>query len=337
MDVDNARFDQFNAMVLKLYRASAETPLASFQDTALEILKPLVPFETSMWGTAVYEAGKGLDIHTIHLHNQSHEMLEAYAPLKHMDTCADQVSGLPSVTKGFHSPTVFADPKKRVYREFLTRFGHENVLISAQTDMHTGFTQWVTLFRADADQYSRPEELSLLAHLAPHLMQGLRQNRALHLAKLDGGTLHCAQNGGPVHAAAIADARGVVHHATPGWDEMLRTEWGAALHSGRLPAALRDWLCRTEAPFMGRTLAARRHVQKDLLFVSLRPLCAADRLTRRQHEIAQLVAQGFTHKQTAQRLGLSPATVRNQIQDIYRRLEVQNVAALVLALDEARW
>lgn len=336
MGVDNGQFDQFNDLVLALYRAAAETPLESFQDTALEILKPLVPFETSMWGTAMYEAGKGLDIYTIHLHNQSHEMLQAYAPLKHMDTCADQVSGQAGVTKGFHSPTVFADPKEREYREFLTRFGHENVIISAQTDMHTGFTQWVTLFRADADQHSRPEELNLLARIAPHLMQALRQNRALYLA-MSADLQYFAQNGGPVCAAAIADARGVLYHATPGCEDMLRDEWGSAFRLGRLPAPLLAWLCSTPEPFMGRTLAVRRHVQKDLLFVQLRPLCAADRLPPRQREVARLIAQGLSHKEVAQRLHSAPATVRNQLQEVYRKLHVQNVAELVQLLAAARW
>jgi len=135
-----------------------------------------------------------------------------------------------------------------------------------------------------------------------------------------------------MRAAAIADARGVLCHATPGWEDILRAEWGAAVQPGRLPAPLLDWLRATDAPFIGRTLLARRQIRKDLLFVRLRPLYPADLMTPRQREVAELMAQGLTHKQAAQHLGLSPATVRNQIQAIYDKLCVGNMAALIEAL-----
>jgi DNA-binding CsgD family transcriptional regulator len=41
------------------------------------------------------------------------------------------------------------------------------------------------------------------------------------------------------------------------------------------------------------------------------------------------MARGDTHKQIAQMLSRSPATVRNQIRTIYEKLEVGNVAGLI--------
>lgn len=318
------RLDTFSALVLGLYRASAETALESFQDAALDILKPVLPFDTCMWGTATYLDGQGIDIHTIHLHNTPRAMIEEYEPVKHLDTAADAMANRPYLTtRGFHNPSYFDGPDAGELRDYLHRFGHENSFITAHTDQRTGATQWVTLFRADVDQLCRPEEVRLLHQLAPHLMQGLHHNRAMHLGSSS------------EQAAAIADARGVLCHATPGCEEMLRAEWGTALRPGRLPQPLLDWLCTTDAPFMGRTLVARRQVRKDLLFVRLRPLCPADGLAPRQREVAELVARGLTHKQAAQRLGLSPATVRNQIQSVYDKLGVANVAALIDALRQA--
>jgi len=319
-----ARLDDFSALLLKLYRTSAETALETCQDAALEVIKPLLPFDTCMWGMATYLDGQGIDIHSIHLHNEPQAMIEEYEPVKHLDTAASAMAGLPQLTtRGFHNPSYFAGPERSELRDYLHRFGHENSFITAYTDQRTGATQWLTLFRADVEQHCRPEEVRLLHQLAPHLMQGLHHNRAMHL-----GTWNA-------HAAAVADARGLLCHATPGWEDMLRAEWGAALRPGRLPAPLLDWLRATDAPFIGRTLAARRQVRKDLLFVRLRPLCPADGLAPRQREVAALMAQGLTHKQAAQRLGLSPATVRNQIQAVYDRLGVGNVAGLVEALRQA--
>ena len=44
---------------------------------------------------------------------------------------------------------------------------------------------------------------------------------------------------------------------------------------------------------------------------------------------------GHTYKEIAQRLERSPATIRNQIQSIYAKLEVGGIAALIEALRQA--
>ena len=113
---------------------------------------------------------------------------------------------------------------------------------------------------------------------------------------------------------------------------MLHAEFGMTNPGSRIPAVLMESVSSECKPFVGRTLVAIPKVRKDLLMMRFRPLCAADSLAPRQREAAELVAQGFTHKQAAQRLGRSPATVRNQMQEVYRKLNVQNVAALAQAL-----
>lgn len=323
------RFDAFSALLLQIYRASAEAPLEAYQDMALEIIKPLLPFDTSMWGTATFIPGQGIDIHTIHLHNQSQAMLDEYEPLKHMDVCAGEMVKGPRITRGFHSATLFGARQAREYRDYLSRFGHENVFVSAQNDSQTGAAQWVTLFRAGADQLCRREEVDLLDQLTPHLMQGLRHCRARQLDRAS------FLPGDASLEAAIADTRGVIHYATPGWEEMLRAEFGGAGLASRLPPSLMAWMSSQHGPFLGRTFAAMHRLRDDLIFVRLRPLCTADNLPPRQREAAELMALGLTHKQAALRLGRAPSTVRNQMQEVYRKLNVQNVSELARALSQA--
>jgi NarL family two-component system response regulator LiaR len=52
-------------------------------------------------------------------------------------------------------------------------------------------------------------------------------------------------------------------------------------------------------------------------------------LSEREKEIMQLVAQGLTNEQIAERLYLSKNTVRNYLGDIYRELQVKNRAEAV--------
>lgn len=60
-------------------------------------------------------------------------------------------------------------------------------------------------------------------------------------------------------------------------------------------------------------------------------------LTPRQHELLALVATGRTNAQVARQLGLSEATVRKHLENVYGRLGVTNrVAALAAVLPDQR-
>ena len=49
-----------------------------------------------------------------------------------------------------------------------------------------------------------------------------------------------------------------------------------------------------------------------------------NQLTHQEQQIVNLVAQGLTNKEIAQRLGFSPFTERNQVKVIMRKLELKN-------------
>ncbi len=66
--------------------------------------------------------------------------------------------------------------------------------------------------------------------------------------------------------------------------------------------------------------------------LTLRKMQPADMLTHREWDVAKALVEGESHKQVARRLGISPATVRNQTSAIYQKLEVGNRTLLFNAL-----
>ncbi|MDW8369332.1 MAG: helix-turn-helix transcriptional regulator [Geminicoccaceae bacterium] len=70
----------------------------------------------------------------------------------------------------------------------------------------------------------------------------------------------------------------------------------------------------------------------DVVCAGDRCFRSAARLTRREREIAWLVAEGLLTKQIAHRLGLSPHTVGAYVNRIYARLDCHNRAEMVAAL-----
>ncbi len=73
---------------------------------------------------------------------------------------------------------------------------------------------------------------------------------------------------------------------------------------------------------------APRRQGMGLRRMTLRRLHRFDLLTSREREVARQLAGGKSAKEVARQLGLAPATVRNQTQSIYQKLEVDNRAAL---------
>ena len=311
----------FSDLLLRLYGLSHQLPIDAFQDAALALVKHRVPFDTAMWGSGTL-APAGMDIHSLHLHRTSPEMLQAYDEHKAHDLPAMAVGRHRSATGAFHVPVAVADPG---LRDFAQRFGHQNMFISADTDPDTRRTQWLSLYRADVDAHCTENERQRLQQLRPHLMQALAMNRMTHLGRLT------APADGPDCGLAVADLRGVVLHADAQFESLLRTEW-AGWCRGALAPALLQRLQDGALQFKGRAVVVQRHVEHRLLFLRARARCRADALSARELQVARLVAQGHTHKQVAQHLVRAPATVRNHVQAIYAKLEVSGLAGLMAAL-----
>ena len=323
--MNDSRLPDFSQLLLQLYRLAQRLPITEFQDAALDLLKLVLPFDSSLWGTASGTPG-GADIHTVHLHNKPVEMLAAYEPVKHQDTAVATMLSSNRMTRSFHLERWFADPSQHEIRDVMRRFGIENMLATAVHDPRTRFAHWLLLYRADKDAVCTAEEVACLELLAPHVMEALAINRQIHLERLEP-----QDAGAPMRGSAIADLRGVIYHADAAFQKLLRLQW-PAWHEGSLPSPLLLHLAKGHARYTGSALVVTQRLEQHLLFLKGRPRCRADDLTPREHTIAQMVSRGDTHKEIARILERSPATVRNHMQSIYDKLAVGNAAGLIDAL-----
>jgi DNA-binding CsgD family transcriptional regulator len=122
------------------------------------------------------------------------------------------------------------------------------------------------------------------------------------------------------HAATTCDANGAV-----GFQTEAEYELGAALaqrsHPGdhtRARSLLTE--CASRARSLGmKPFEAKAHTLLDELG-DRRP----SPLTPREHEVAELVGQGFTNREIAERLVLSERTAQNHVQHILTKLALSN-------------
>lgn len=314
---------ELSSVLLRLYRLSHELPITEFQDAALRLVREVLPFDSSMWGTAT-STPQGIDIHTIHLHNQPREMLTAYEELKHLDTAAQAVGQPGRSTVGFNAREWFHEREQAPLRDYGRRFEQANCFIASEFQPDTRFVHWISLFRADERARCSEAEKELLALLTPHVMQALTLNRVAHLDQLE--KPHLDGQG-----SAISDLRGTVYHADAAFEALLNHEW-TGWKGNRLPATLLDSCLRGQAQHTGTTTVITHRAEHGLLFLRARPRGQVDDLTPRERTVAELVARGSTHKEVAQILERSPATVRNQIRSVYDKLGITNIAGLIEAL-----
>lgn len=113
----------------------------------------------------------------------------------------------------------------------------------------------------------------------------------------------------------------------------------ALLLAGQRPEALEAWaqggkLAQTIGwrPYLNRLAQAR---QSEALAES--GSVALSPLTRRQHDVLALLAQGLSHKEAADRLSLSPRTVEMHMAHVLERLNCRTRAEAIRRASESGW
>jgi len=317
----------FSRLVLDTYRAARETPLAQFQDTALCLIKPLLKFDSSIWG-AVDATQRRIEIHHVHLHHEPPELMRAYLEVQHQDHAARALMKNRRLTVlNFNSRAMYAGRDKRGIRDYTRRFRHENALFAGEVSASDNLSRWLSLWRANADRQYTEKERRLCRLLFPHLLEALTVNRIAHLKQTD----HAS--GKNHNSLAIADRKGVLYYVDPCFMRMLQEEFSAAsgpVLPDKLIAALTQ-----DRRYAGRSAVFAARLEDDLLFLKARPRVAADGLTAREVAIARQISHGGSYKEIASTMGIAPATVRNHIQSIHEKLGVGGKAEVIAQLNLA--
>jgi DNA-binding CsgD family transcriptional regulator len=184
----------------------------------------------------------------------------------------------------------------------------------------------MSLWRSNPKRPFRERDRLAKQFLMPHLLESYHANRLLHLSEAYDGETPTR------YGACICDKTGVLHHAEDQSILLLRMEW-PAWGSALLPSELRQLVGREEkAVFRGKRIIAKITPSQDLFLLRLRKKERVDMLTERERGVALQFAKGSTHKEVAKVLGISPATVRNHINTVYKKLGVSTKEELTLQL-----
>ena len=320
--------EEVTDLLLAIYRAARECAPAEFQELCLRLIKPLLHFQSAMWGTGRLSE-PGIEVHTAHLHEIAREHILQWQSLNPGDKVIPAVCASPGRALTFHAPTLFASRGERPMLEFTSRAGWQSAMVTAFVNAGQKAIQWLSLYRPDAHRQFVDADQNLAQHLVPHLVEALTINRAIHLRRFysDGGDAS--------GYLALCDHRGLLHFAEPGFVELVAREY-PQWDSAAIPRPLLDRIARRgSTSFTGRYLRLRVHDQVDLLFLRARKILPLDLLSPRELEVARLFGRGKSHKEIAKELGLAPATIRHHLSSVYATVGAHDKAELSRIVQEA--
>ncbi|HEY1078322.1 MAG TPA: LuxR C-terminal-related transcriptional regulator [Fontimonas sp.] len=310
--------DPVDVLIARLYRSALSVPPADYRAWALEQVQAVFPYDGALWGSGV---ARDLKFHTVTVNGlppefphvlESTTHINPIVPriLQHLDTPVDMASVLPD--KAFFA--------SEIYRRAFEPFGITRILSTGHVDRRSGLYSLVTLYRKDRKRRFTEADHARQKRLTFHLFNAASHAFFLHLTRT-----HAERP--PGAGAAVVDAKGTFHEATVRFLDLLDERFPKrAPHAVPLPI-----------PEAGQTvsfqdLMIRCEPLGDLSLLTLWPAGPLDRLTSREREVVNSVAQGLSFKQAAKQIGVAPSTVANHLYRVYRKLGVYSrteLAALV--------
>ncbi len=311
-------------LLLDLHGLGTGLSIGEFRERVLRRLSEAIPFTSAAWASGAMTKG-GPDFHTVTLWRQPVQLLADYDAVKHQDPLFVESARSPG--RAVRATARTSAPAALL--PFVTRYRLEQAMSIMHTDKRSLLLTGVSLWRSSQTEPFTPEDGAMMEAAFPHLMEVAGRRVLADLEETEGLAL-------PLTSLAAVDRRGWLHAADGGFTTALAREFprwrGPALPEPLLPAVLATIPQRV---VLGR-ITASVTPHGDLVAVRIRERSAVDNLTPRQFEIVELGALGLNHKQIAERLSLSPTTVRNHLAHAYDRLGVGNRVELARLLHRSR-
>lgn len=311
---------KFSRILLELYTADPGESAQQFRVRALEQLEPQLSFTGAAWAHGVMTA-KGAVFHDILVRGLSPTFADAVRATADADPTSHKMAAA--------SGQSFVHAQADYPVEIRQLAGEPDDLHSSLegmiADENTGVFSSVCLFRNSKQPAFDEAERELHQNLLPHWIAALSRRI------IDEAFARTRGQGVGSLVAAVASSDGALEAVSDRFAALLRTEW-PHWPGGTLPPELLKGAESSEARFRGERLVARLTRLPARILICARESRPIDALGKREREVAELLSAGLALKAVAMKLGLSPSTVENHRDHIYRKLGISGRPALIAAL-----
>lgn len=326
--------DQYDVFVLDLYHDAMHRSFSAFSENWFARLKKTIHFDSAGIADCVIGPERQFIMESVQLHATSAERFHDRAETVGNETARLEdgaqskdvlltsafaqrgVSAVIDIAATFSQPEIL-----RYCRKYET--AHALAFISNNAEPHRFCG--ISLWRAD----KRRAYQAIERHLATRLLSHVAQARQVSQCGFPRENIHSVDSAG-----TLCDLAGNLYFASPAAIRLLQLEW-TQWEPSRLPEQLMHALRTSQdRSYSGRMLSVRGRLDGGLMKLSLVKRDPLAQLTPAELRVALLAAEGNPYKAIARELAVSPATVRNQLHTIYRKLNVPNKAALAMTIQE---
>jgi DNA-binding CsgD family transcriptional regulator len=306
-----------------LLRVSAPT---DFQRAVVSLLRAQFPFVSMMWGNGRLMPDRSAVVPTaLYVEGLDGEYLHRWAEqVAGRDPAVGLLAQDPNCAHPIEVAQLYHQYPSLV--EFGREYGIESFTLIGGPGLEPEQTSWLCLYRQGSVARPTEAELRWLEACMPHLAEAWRINVAIHSA---------SRRLNPCSFALAEGATAKLLSSDDDFKIYLIAEW-ADFDGQVVPHHLsRMWLHRDDIFFEGKRACFHAKRVTDLVYLSARPAAGEGHgLTPRLRQVAGMYAKGLSHKEIAQRIGISPATVRNQIAATYAQLRIHTKIELLERLDD---
>jgi DNA-binding CsgD family transcriptional regulator len=309
----------FSRVIADAYDIAPHVPPNRFAAEIVRLLEAVLKFDGAVLGTggAASSATPDLAIDSAYVHGRDKSMLEDYAEISDQDPVTIAFLAGLSEPLTCDSGVLYKRIKPGPLQDFSRRHDLRHLLLFGEPPKGDNAARWAVFYRGTGRPFNK-RDATVLHALWPHLVRA----RNINLQNV----LNITDPDRHKRASALIRGNGEIEAADPGFREMLKVEWPDH-DAARLPLNAFDHMWRGEV-YRGRKIEISVFAKYGYAICSARPIPLANRLTPAERNVAERFAEGKGYKEIAIELGTSPNTVRNQISNLYQKLDIHDKASL---------
>jgi len=306
--------EKTNDLIHGIYQLIDSVPVNRFKGAAFDLVAQSIPLEAGLWAEGHMKVPPV--VHGLYLHNLPAELMESYARYSDKDVLYQAISSNPNRSIRMSDLVTREEIEaSELYQRHSRFFGIEWIIATAKVQPDLGLYSVIAFYRSFCQPDFSDAEKALKELMMPHLISAYR-------IKLFQASLAGEVAGERYEAAAIIDLHGIIHHASSGLSQLLRQFW-PEWKGPALPLEVREHIhAGRQAFFIESLYFSLSNLRNQMLFLKCRDLDCLNELSASESKVAFLLSQGWSYKEVSKGLGISPSTVTNHVNHIYKKLKI---------------
>lgn len=314
---DTKEWELISQIILSFHNQATKKRLSEFRESSFDLLHRHIPFDSAIWIDGV--VGQKIRVHSLYPYKLSEDTSHNYLDGNACNTLIEAAQqGLGNTLaenllneKGFSCCCTIHEDESPIHDMIV--FGYKQALSS--------LSGLVFLLRKRGGNTFSGQERLLAKILLPHMVQSVTNN---HLAYINQYAVSLDRKRS---SCAICDKYAVLHYVGEGFDELIKTRWpnwigpilpiGTILQSGPGRKSL-------EA---GNIILHFEPIE-DKYIVTAHEEMRCFSLTKKEREVVMYLIRGLPYKSIASVMNISPSTVTNHVNNIYRKSGVHSKSEL---------